>query len=101
MTTDKLIALLARCKCGVHLSVNEHRDGYETIEQALENLDGFDVPPDVRAKIIETDTLVDLHFYPDTPVGFYKILHYDIDAALDKALDAVGINPAELARKLG
>ncbi len=89
---DKLMKLLARCKCGVHLAVNDHRDVYLTAAQALEDLGDFadDIPDDVRAKIIETDTLIDLHFYPDTPVGFYKVLHYDLDAALDEALAAVG-----------
>ena len=91
---DKLKKLMARCKCGVHLTVNDHRDVYETAAQALENLEismpDIEITPDVRAKIIETDTLIDLHFYPDTPVGFYKVLHYDLDAALDEALAAVG-----------
>jgi hypothetical protein len=89
---DKLTKLLARCKCGVHLTVNDHRNVYETAAQALEDLHDFakDVPPNVLAKIIETDTLIDLHFYPDTSIGFYKVLHYDLDAALDEALAAVG-----------
>ena len=90
---DKLKTLLARCKCGVHLTINDHRDVYETAEQAIEKLEMFmpdlELDPQVRAKIIETDTLIDLHFYPDTPVGFYKVLHHDLDAALDEALLAV------------
>ena len=90
---DKLKKLMARCKCGVHLTVNDHRDVYETAEQALKNLKDldFEIDPEVRAKIIETDTLIDLHFYPDTPIGFYKVLHHDLDAALDEALAAVGL----------
>lgn len=27
---DKLKKLMARCKCGVYLAVNEHRDYYDT-----------------------------------------------------------------------
>ena len=85
---DKLKQLMALCKCGVHLTVNDHRDVYRTAAEELDNLHscGFDVTPEIRAKIIETDTIIDLHFYPDTPIGFYKILHHDIDAALDEAL---------------
>jgi hypothetical protein len=92
-TMDKLKMLMERCKCGVHLTVNDHRNVYETAEQALENLPEFvqEIAPEVRAKIIETDTLIDLHFYPDTPIGFYKVLHHDLDAALDEALAAVGL----------
>lgn len=86
---DKLKKLLARCKCGVHLTINDHRDIYKPAAEALDDLAacGFDdIAPEVRQKMIETDTIIDLHFYPDTPVGFYKVLHYDLDAALDEAL---------------
>jgi hypothetical protein len=45
-----------------------------------------DTPPEVRAEMIRLNTVVDVQFYPDTPVGFYRVAHYDIDAALDAAL---------------
>ncbi len=93
---DKLTLLINRCKCGVHLTVNDHRDVYETAKQAIQNMEslGHTVDDDdVRAKMIELDTIVDLHFYPDTPVGFYKVLHYDLDMALDIALAELGIAP--------
>lgn len=90
---DKLKTLMAACKCGVHLSVNAHRDVYETAEQWLKNLslsaemflDDL-VPPDTRAEMIRLNTVVNLHFYPDTPVVFFQVLHFDLDAALDEAL---------------
>ena len=90
---DKLVALLARCKCGVFLAVNEHRDYYISAADTLEDMASFECPPDipddVRTKIIETDTIVDLHFYPDTPIGSYHIVHHDLDAALTIALECV------------
>ncbi|MGX5662190.1 hypothetical protein [Diaphorobacter nitroreducens] len=91
---DKLKLLLNRCKCGVHITVNDHRDVYQTAKQAIEDLESMGHTVDdetVRAKMIETDTIVDLHFYPDTPVGFYKVLHYDLDSAMDIALAELGI----------
>jgi hypothetical protein len=87
---DKLTKLLSQCKCGVYLNVNAHRDNYETAELALDAFDDFVIEPEVRAKIIETNTLIDLHFYPDTPIGFYKVLHYDLEAAIDEALSWLG-----------
>lgn len=93
---DKLKLLLNRCKCGVHITVNDHRDVYQTAKQVIEDLESMDHTVDdetVRAKMIEMDTIVDLHFYPDTPVGFYKVLHYDLDMALDIALAELGIAP--------
>lgn len=90
---DKVKELLACCKCGVYLTVNEHRDAYETAEQTLADARRRECPPeiepDVAARMIETDTIVRLQFYPDTPVGSYQIWHYDLDAALDMALDCL------------
>jgi hypothetical protein len=94
--TEKLAKLLARCKCGVYLTVNEHRDYYETAETRLdEHYAHYECPPEfapeVRAKMIETDTIIDLQFYPDTPIGSYQLLHYDLDAALDNALACLSV----------
>lgn len=85
---DKLKTLIERCNCGVYLTINDHRTVYQSIDEALENmaLCGFDIAPKIKEKIIETDTLIDLQFYPDTPVGSFKIIHYDLDAALEEAL---------------
>ena len=84
---DKLQKLLSLCKCGVILTINDHRNIYQSAATYLDDLDDLAcIDSEIRAKIIETDTIIDLHFYPDTPVGFYKIIHYDLDAALDEAL---------------
>lgn len=93
MSTDKLQALLSRCKCSVSIEVNRHRDAYETAEQAMQEAEenGWlpDIEPEVRAKMVELNTVVELQFYPDTPIGFYVIWHYDLDAALDAALSVL------------
>lgn len=93
MTTgEKLKEIMRRCRCGVHLSVNDHRDIYQTVRKTLDDLaccnnDEPVVEPDVLAVMVARDTIVDLQFYPDTPVGSYSIYHYDLDAALDRAID--------------
>ncbi len=87
---NNLKNLMARCKCGVYLSLNEHRDYYASAEERLKELSSFgplEVPEEVLKKMIETNTIIDLYFYPDTPVSFYKILHYDIVEALKIALE--------------
>ena len=92
---DKLKELLARCKCGVYVQVNVHRDEYQTAAQWWDGQDISgdslkDTAPEVRAEMIRLDTVVDVQFYPDTPVSFYRIVHFDIDAALDAALACLG-----------
>lgn len=88
---DKLKELMSRCKCGVFLYVNEHRDYYQSAEKSLEEIMGYECPPEidpeVRKVMIETDTIIKIQFYPDTPIGSYDIYHHDLDAALDEALD--------------
>lgn len=96
--SDKLKKLLDRCKCGVFLKVNDHRNIYESVKMALDEYALYECPPsyddEVRAKMIETDTIIDLHFYPDTPIGSYHLIHYDLDAVLDIALrNCLGIEP--------
>ena len=87
---DKLKELMSKCKCGVFLSVNEHRDYYQTAEEYLAKKEEFECPPeiepDVKKVMIETDTIVELQFYPATPIGSYSIYHHDLDAALGEAL---------------
>ena len=91
---DKLKTLLARCKCGLFLTVNEHRDSYDSAEETLDDARGYECPPnisdDVRAVMIETDTIIRLQFYPDTPISSYEVWHHDLDAALDAALGCIG-----------
>lgn len=91
---EKLQRLIARCKAGVYLTVNEHRDNYQNTEQYLAGLAKYECPPQIRAEvragILRTDTSVDLVAYPDTPIGSYQIIHYDLDAALTEMLEAIG-----------
>lgn len=44
----------------------------------------------MRAGILSSGNIVDLQFYPDTPIGSYQIVHYDLDKALQLALEFLG-----------
>lgn len=81
----KLAELIKRCECGVYVTVNAHRDYYETVEQNLRER-AHEIDADVLARMMETNTVVEVQFYPDTPIGSYSIYHFDLDAALDQAL---------------
>ena len=92
---DKLKELISRCECGVYVQVNAHRDVYQTVAQWFEDQAscGFplgNIPPEVCAEMVRLDTMVEVQFYPDTPVGFYNVVHFDLDAALDAALALLG-----------
>ena len=76
---------LPKHKCGLHLSHNEHRDVYETIEQFYEPQDF--VSDDEWLKAVAEDSVWSLHWYPETPIGFHRICASSLDA-IQKALEA-------------
>lgn len=89
--TDKVKTLVWNCKCSVEISVNYHRDLYETAAERLRYLEedrgeDLELEPAVRERMIETNTIIEIQFYPNTPVAFYQVYHYDLDRALDIAL---------------
>jgi len=90
---DKLKQLIQKCKCGVYLTTNEHRDLYMTVEDRLRELSDFDnlpdIDPEIKQLMIEKNTMIELQFYPVTPIGFYRLFHWDLDLALDQALECI------------
>ena len=93
---EKLNKLVQRCKCGIHLTVNPHRDYYETVEQhfksnPINEEDLKDIDKDVYEKMKETNTIIELQYYPNTPIGFYKVYHYDLEMAIDEALSSLNV----------
>ncbi len=87
--------LILRCRAGVSVEVNEHRNFYQTAEVYLkEKADRngtkkSSLPlanPEVLARMIELDAVVEVQFYPLTPVGFYKVYHWDLGEALKESL---------------
>jgi len=85
---DKLKQLMGLCKCGVFVTINEHRDYYMSVAEYIKD-EGDRFACD-DAKVIsmmeQTDTIVEVQFYQFTPVAFMSVAHYDLDAALDKAI---------------
>lgn len=65
-------------KCGLHLSHNEHRDVYETIEQFYDAEDF--ISPDEWQKALAEDSVWVLHWYPETPIGFHCIAASTLEA---------------------
>ena len=91
--SDKLKRILDRCKCGVFITINEHRDLYKTAKEGLEDLKCLECPPEltdeVRAEMIKRNVIVNIQVYPDTPIGSYDVYHYDLDKAMDEILEAI------------
>jgi len=89
-TAEKLQLLIRNCRAGVTLRVNNHRSICQTAARALDEQKDWLCPPEiedsVRAKMIETNTIIEIHFYPRGSVSFYEIFHHDLDTLLDEAI---------------
>lgn len=74
-------------KCGLFLSHNEHRDYYEKVGQRITDLEleGDFESPEAMARSIATDELWVLQWYPDTPVGFYRVAAPTLEEVLKLA----------------
>ena len=85
---NKIQKLIDLCKANIYISINNHKNCYETVSEYFTYYDNLD-EDDLKHldKMIDNDTIIELIFYPDTPVGNYTIFHYDIDMALDEALE--------------
>jgi hypothetical protein len=84
---DKLSQILSLCKCSVYLTIDEHKSYYESVEEFLTGRNSVnEVDSEVLKKMIELDKVIDLQFYPNTPVGCYRLLHYDLDMCLYEGL---------------
>lgn len=87
---DKLKYLIDNCKCGVTITINDHKTMYQTVTEYLndlvKNLDA-NIDDNDRFEMIQRDTVIEIQLFPSTPRISYEILHYDLDMALDEAIN--------------
>lgn len=83
---EKLKAIYELCEAEVTISYNEHKSFYETVGQFLSNrkdlIAGIDV--EVLKKMIDLDQMVCIQAYQRTPIAFYLVYHWDVEAAIDE-----------------
>ena len=75
---------------GLNIYHNEHKGSYETVEQWIKNVDlNVDdfVSYDEMMECIKNNDMWNIHWYPDTPVGFYSIYGSSFESVLNKALE--------------
>jgi hypothetical protein len=69
-----------------------YKDGSEVIKShPINEEDLEDIDKDVYEKMKELNTIIELQYYPDTPIGFYKVYHYDLQMAIDEALSSLNV----------
>lgn len=92
---------LPRHKASLSITHNDHKDCYHTAAEQFKEWDENDHCPsmrddDWRERMIETDEIWIIHWYPDTPVGFYSVAAPTLQEAVEYAkevqdrIDATG-----------
>lgn len=66
---------------------NDHKDYYETVEEYVNVEKDYFVSPEDLQKCIDTDELWGLQWYPETPIGFYKVNGSSLEIVLKKAME--------------
>lgn len=79
-----------RHEASLHLTHNDHKSYYRTVQEAITDEDfGYCeddwVSPEQKKKAIDTNDCWTLQWYPDTPVGFCKLSAADLDVLLAAA----------------
>lgn len=70
-------------KCSLTLAHNDHLDYYESVEEFYDKGD-FESEEDFK-KCVNTNNVWRLHWYPDTPVGFFSICGSSLERLLERA----------------
>jgi hypothetical protein len=92
---EKFKELVLLCKASVEISVNNNKDYYQTAKEYIEGQSQMnkdiieEIGEDVYNEMIKRDIVVEIQAYPNTPIGSYKIYHYDIDMAMDEMLNTI------------
>jgi len=87
---NKLAGIVELCKGEVSLTINEHKNMYETVQEHVDKLrvcgfDEEDLPPEVVHEMVRADRVVRLQVYPRSPVGFNVYFGTSIDGVIDQA----------------
>ncbi len=88
--------LKEKCKGGVIITMNPQRSNYESCAEYFADqpqygeINGID--SDVFEKMLKENVMVEIQFYPETPIGFNKVYHYDISGAIEEAVKSYNYN---------
>ena len=92
---DEIKELLSKCKASVSITVNQHRNYHQSVKQYIEEQAQLDdelieeIGLCVYEEMKKTDTIIEIHAYPHTPIGSYLVIHHDIDKAVRIVLDYI------------
>lgn len=87
---ERLKDIIEHCKCEITIDINSHRNSYSTAKEALQEINEYDldsISDYDKTIMINSDTIIRIQAYPDTPIGFYTVYHWDLETALNKMIE--------------
>jgi hypothetical protein len=82
------VTRLPRHRGGLYITIDGHRASYESVTEYAakdEPPDGFE-SDEARQRAIDTDSVVEIQWYPATPIGFFRVYAPTLEEALAYAL---------------
>lgn len=80
--------IVDRCKASVHLTANQHLAYYDPLDRYIDedaNRSGSNIDIRQRDRILAAGIIYELQFYPDSPVGFYRVYGTTMDEVIARA----------------
>lgn len=77
----------------IHHSIqhNQHRVYYQEVADYLdEGGTSGDITPEDRAECIRTGEVWEIHWYPNTPIGFHRVAAPTLERAIARAWEVSG-----------
>ncbi len=99
MTATQQLAWLIANTVSLSIDVNDQATIYRTLAQHFDDdlcdRNEYGKDPEIRAECLRTGQLVEIWCYPDTPVGSFKVFHFDIEQAIAAMFHAVTAHRAQ------
>ncbi len=101
MDVNELTKLCVGKYSELHITFNDFKSNYQTAAEAIgENFHGWYDPdsfasPEEIERCKQTNTIWEIQWYPDTPVGFHKVIASTFEAAAQAAIATARPAPAE------
>ena len=83
------------CPYGFSILFHEHKQSHQSAKDYIDmkiNLhvqSREEIGEEVIAEMIQQDVIVEVRGYDRTTIGFYEIMHYDLETALDRLIATI------------
>lgn len=86
----RLRYLMSLVQCSMSIDLDQHKVFYQTVEDYFSEGHNRDKPDEeVFSTMVKLNTIVEIHVFPDTPVGSYLVCHYNLEDAVERMIEVI------------